>query len=102
MVRRRHLDSDALYDEAGIYSFGRRGYNWRALVAIVVGILPNIPGFVAQASGGTVHVAPAFDFLYTYAWFVSLSLAGITHYALSAAFPLSATEAPEPDQSTRN
>jgi cytosine/uracil/thiamine/allantoin permease len=37
-------------------------------------------------------VAPIFDFLYTYAWFASLLIAGIAHIMLSVVFPPPATE----------
>jgi NCS1 family nucleobase:cation symporter-1 len=92
LIRRRRLDVDELYRENGEYSFGG-GFNGRALAAMIVGILPNVPGFLAQASNGRIDVPPFFDALYTYAWFVSLALAGLTHLALTAAFPLRARRA---------
>ncbi len=88
VLRRTHLDADGLYREDGPYSYGGSGFNWRALVAVAVGILPNVPGFLAQATNGAVDVAPVWDALYTYAWFVSLLLSGLTHYALTRAFPV--------------
>jgi NCS1 family nucleobase:cation symporter-1 len=54
---------------------------------MLAGILPNVPGFLAQASGGSISVAPIFDALYPYAWFVSLFLSGFLHWALTRAFP---------------
>lgn len=87
IVRRTQLAADDLYKTRGAYSFGRSGYNWRALVALAVGIAPNVPGFLAKATDGHVDVSPFFDTLYTYAWFVSLFLSGGVHVLLTMLFP---------------
>ncbi len=87
IVRRTRLDVADLYRPDGQYAFGGSGFNWRALVAMVVGIAPNVPGFVAQVSAGAIDVAPFWDALYTYAWFISLGLAATVHVALTACWP---------------
>ena len=96
IIRRLQLDLDDLYRTDGQYAFGGSGFNWRALVAMLAGILPNVPGFLAQASGGAISVAPIFDALYPYAWFVSLLLAGLVHWGLTRAFPPVGVRASEP------
>jgi hypothetical protein len=63
------------------------GFNWRALLALAIGIAPNIPGFLAQASGGAIDVPQFFEDLYVHAWFVSLLLAGTVHIGLSLMCP---------------
>jgi NCS1 family nucleobase:cation symporter-1 len=98
LLRRTRLDAEALYLEDGEYAFGGSGFNWRALVALALGVAVNVPGFLTQASGGSIQVAPIFDFLYTYAWFVSLLIAGIAHIILSTVFPPPATEAAGSDE----
>ncbi len=95
IIRRLRLQPEELYRESGAYSFGGRGFNWRALVAVGIGILPNVPGFLAQASAGAISAPPFFEALYTYAWFVSLILAGLVHVGLTLAFPPSTTLVPE-------
>lgn len=95
VVRRTRLDAAALYSETGEYSYGGRGYNWRAMVALVAGILPNVPGFLNAASNGSIDAPPFFKSLYPYAWFVSLLLAAGIHMALTAMFPRSVS-APYP------
>jgi NCS1 family nucleobase:cation symporter-1 len=87
IIRRTVLDADELFNESGEYSYGGRGFNWRAMVAMVVGILPNVPGFIAQASHGGISIFPALEPLYTYAWFVSLACSMIVYIGLSKAFP---------------
>jgi NCS1 family nucleobase:cation symporter-1 len=92
LLRRARLDAEALYLEDGEYAFGGSGFNWRALVAVALGIVVNVPGFLAQASGGSIRVASIFESLYTYAWFVSLLIAGVAHMILSTAFPPPSTD----------
>lgn len=41
-----------LYDPKGIYQYGRYGVNWRALVALLVSVTPNLPGMAASLSPG--------------------------------------------------
>jgi len=86
-IRRRKLIPTELYSVDGQYSYGSGGWNWRALVAMAVGIAPNIPGFLAQATGGEIEVSSFFEGIYDYAWFVSLFLAGTTHLLLSQLAP---------------
>jgi NCS1 family nucleobase:cation symporter-1 len=98
LLRRARLDTEALYLEDGEYAFGGSGFNWRALAAVALGIAINVPGFLAQASGGSIQVAAIFESLYTYAWFVSLLIAGIAHLILSTAFPPPAAKAAGSDE----
>lgn len=77
----------------GRYAFGGWGFNWRAIVALLAGILPNLPGFLHSASNGAILVPAFLATFYTYAWFNSLLVAGVTHTALSRLFPVGQTEA---------
>ena len=102
VLRKMRLHVDELYRRVGLYSFGKRGINWRALAAIAIGIIPNIPGFLDQASGGTISVPDIFKTIYTYTWFVSFFLAGFSYFAFSRLFPAeagSASESGEPNHS---
>ncbi len=87
VLRKMKLHVEELYQRVGEYSFGSSGINWRALVAVAIGISVNIPGFLQQATNGSIQVAEIFNTLYTYAWFVSFFLAGGTHVALTRLFP---------------
>ncbi len=49
LIRRTRLDVDALYDAKGRYG----GVNWRAMVALGLAVLPNLPGFINAASKRT-------------------------------------------------
>jgi NCS1 family nucleobase:cation symporter-1 len=75
VYRKRRLNLPALYDPNGEYSF-TKGFSYVALIALVAGALPSIPGFLAQvkvvnpATIGTFWVR-----LYDYAWFVGFGVA---------------------------
>lgn len=80
IVRRRRLDVEALYDGRGQYA----GVNWVAIVALVLAVIPNIPGFINSVtlSAGTIeaYFPPFWDTIYLYAWFVGF-LIGMVVYA---------------------
>ncbi len=73
--RRTKLDVDDLYNPKGQFS----GANWAAIAALILGVLPNIPGFinaVTNTAGTEDAIFDAlFDTIYSYAWFVGLPLA---------------------------
>ncbi len=70
-----------LFRAKGRYTY-RDGWNPTALIALVVGVLPNLPGFLHQA-GLVDSVASFFDAIYTYAWFVGLLGSGGLYAVLS-------------------
>ncbi len=70
IVRRRQLDVPDLYRPNGRYA----GWNWVAVGALALGVLPNVPGFLSSAKVVS-GVPPIFDALYPYAWFVGFFLA---------------------------
>jgi NCS1 family nucleobase:cation symporter-1 len=83
LVRRCQLSTADLFDLNGRYSY-RNGVNSRAMIALVVAILPVVPGFVRAAAtpGGQVANPTIFDSLYTYAWFVTFALSFVAYLLL--------------------
>jgi len=80
LIRRTELDVPALFRHDDIYSY-RGGWNPAALIALIVGVLPNLPGFLKAA--GFVDTVPAlFISIYAYAWFVGLFVAGAIYMLL--------------------
>ena len=61
VLRRTRLDTNALYRHDGIYEYAR-GFNIKAIVALVAGMLAALVGLVV----------PPLRPLYDYAWFVGL------------------------------
>jgi len=85
--RRRHLDVPALYAAEGPYTY-RRGVSWVAIVALVTGAIPSLPGFLATVKAvDPARVAPFFLELYHYAWFVGFGLAFALYLALRKLAP---------------
>jgi len=83
-IRRKELNVEHLYRKDGIYSY-RNGFNMAAIIALVLGILPNVPGFLLQIKVVSDNVFPALiTGLYHYAWFVGLAVSGIIYYLLSS------------------
>lgn len=74
LLRRRQLDVADLYRYQGRYAY-HRGINRAAMLALVVGVAPNVPGFL-QAVGALPAGAvwPWLTQLYHYAWFVGFFL----------------------------
>ena len=70
---------DDLYRESGCYSYGS-GWNRAALLAFVLGVLPNLPGFLNAALPARFgDVAEPFKLIYTYAWFVGMAIAAVVY-----------------------
>jgi nucleobase:cation symporter-1, NCS1 family len=83
LLRKRQLSVDDLFAIDGRYSY-RNGVNPRAMMALVIAILPVVPGFLRAAltPGGQVAAPTVFDTLYTYAWFVTFALSAVVYLAL--------------------
>jgi NCS1 nucleoside transporter family len=85
IVRKKALDVDDLYSETGRYRYSN-GWNPAALVALALGILPNIPGFIMTVAPKTAASFPAAGFfmqVYNLAWFVGFGISGLVYYALT-------------------
>ena len=79
LIRGTRLDHRELFDEHGEYSYVG-GWNIAAVVALLIGVLPNLPGFLNTAFPAVFpNVPDAFKSLYTYAWFVGLALAALVY-----------------------
>ena len=83
IIRKCTLSVPDLFAVDGRYSY-RRGINGRAMAALVLSILPVLPGFIRAAAtpGGQVANPTVFDTLYTYAWFVTFALSVVIYLLL--------------------
>lgn len=79
-IRRKILNVSGLFKTDGEYSYSK-GYNAFAIIALLLGILPNIPGFLV-----TVELVGKDSFphwisnLYNYAWFVGFGVSFFVYY----------------------
>ncbi len=80
-LRGMQLDVKQLFEERGDYAY-RGGWNPAAIIALLAGVLPNLPGFLHVAFPASFPDVPAFfNTLYTYAWFAGLAISSAV-YAL--------------------
>ncbi|MBI4052382.1 MAG: NCS1 family nucleobase:cation symporter-1 [Elusimicrobia bacterium] len=82
-IRKARLNLPQLYLHPGEYSY-TGGFNFVAIAALVLGILPCVPGFL-----GTINMAiisPFWMSLYNYAWFVSFTISFSLYFLLMKVF----------------
>jgi NCS1 family nucleobase:cation symporter-1 len=83
VIRHTQLRSTQLYLRDGQY-FYRNGFNPAAIVALALGVAPNVPGFL-----GTIKVidpatvGPFLMHLYSYAWFVGFFISFVAYRVLT-------------------
>jgi len=83
VIRRRELDLDGLYRRNGPYEYWG-GVNWVAIGALVLGVAPCVPGFLAAI--GATHVGPFWTSIYNWAWFVGFGVAAVSYLIGMKAF----------------
>jgi NCS1 family nucleobase:cation symporter-1 len=71
VIRHRVLQLDDLYLRDGAYEYSR-GFNWRALIALVLGAGTALAGLAAPS----VHA------LYDYSWFVGFAVSFVAYYLM--------------------
>ena len=76
LIRKQKISLYDLYRRGGRYEY-TGGFNWRAVTALVAGILAAMVGLVF----------PGLRVLYDYAWFVGFAVAGVVYYFSMPAGP---------------
>ena len=86
IVRKRQLDLEELYKMDGSYSYSG-GWNWRAIAAVLIGVIPVIPGFLKAATtpdfAGVFENPTFIESLYNYGLFFTFGVAALAYLALS-------------------
>ena len=81
-IRKKELKPEDLYKEKGVYTYSN-GFNPKAIIALLAGIIPNGPGFLVQIKLIDPTVFPGWiNHLYNYAWFVGFGISGLAYYIL--------------------
>jgi len=79
-IRKQHLHLNELYEVKGEYTYSN-GYHTLAIWALIIGVLPNIPGFLVTINLVGKDTFPYWvSHLYHYAWFVGFIVSGIVYY----------------------
>jgi NCS1 family nucleobase:cation symporter-1 len=79
IVHKRKYDTLALYQPHGIYRY-TAGVNWRAIVAFVVGVVPNLPGFI-NSINPNIDVG-AGSRPYTFGWLLGFVATSVVYVVL--------------------
>jgi nucleobase:cation symporter-1, NCS1 family len=84
--RRRRLHLAALYQPNSEYRF-TNGFSLIAVFALIVAVLPNLPGFLVTVKLVDAAAVPSFLVrLYGYAWFVGFAIAFVVYLVLRYTF----------------
>ena len=85
-IRKQQLNTNELYQHSGQYNFSN-GFNWRAITALLLGIIPNIPGFLVTIKVISQDAVPQWvSHLYNYAWFVGFFVSGISYILMMQSY----------------
>jgi nucleobase:cation symporter-1, NCS1 family len=86
IVRKRQLDLAELYKMDGKYSYSG-GWNWRAIAAVFIGVIPVLPGFFKAATtpdfAGVFENPTFIESLYNYGLFFTFGVSALAYLALS-------------------
>jgi nucleobase:cation symporter-1, NCS1 family len=86
ILRRRRLSLADLYRHEGRYAYSG-GWNWRALTAVFVGVVPVLPGFFKAATtpgfAGVFENPTFIEGLYNYGLFFTFFVAGLAYLLLN-------------------
>jgi NCS1 family nucleobase:cation symporter-1 len=87
VLRRTKLNVAALYQIRGEYLFSG-GFCLGGLGALILAILPNLPGFLVTVNVVSKDSVPAFLVeSYHYAWFIGFAVAFVAHLVFRKLFP---------------
>jgi NCS1 family nucleobase:cation symporter-1 len=81
-IRNQQLNTKELYQNFGQYHF-TNGINYKAVVSLLLGIMPNVPGFLTTVKLIPADAVPGWvSGLYNYAWFVGFFISGLSYMLL--------------------
>jgi nucleobase:cation symporter-1, NCS1 family len=86
IVRHRQLSLADLYKHEGRYAYSG-GWNWRAIAAVLIGVIPVLPGFLKAATtpgfAGVFENPTFIEGLYNYGLFFTFFVAGLAYLLLN-------------------
>ena len=85
LVKKRHLDVPSLYRRYARYRYWY-GLNWRAAVAFIISVTPNVPG-LARAVDSSISLPSGIIHVYNMNYLYGLISAAVIYWALSYFFP---------------
>jgi len=81
IIRRGVLVVEELYRHDGRYCYSH-GINHAAVIALLIGVLPNVPGFLAQVGLMDAQGMAALVSLYDYSWFIGFAVSSLVYFGM--------------------
>jgi NCS1 family nucleobase:cation symporter-1 len=94
VTKRKHIDVPSLYRAHGRYRYNAAGTNWRAVIAFLVSIVPNLPGMAASVNPSIVGKIRGAQYIYDMFYLWGFSSAFVVYITLSHFFPAEETLIP--------
>lgn len=86
--RRRNVSVPDMYNFHGMYRYSARyATNWRSVVALIIGFVPPLPGFINSVSLNTIDISDGGKHLFAIGYIYSFIAAGIFYWGLMRWFP---------------
>ncbi|TAQ89492.1 hypothetical protein B7494_g2156 [Chlorociboria aeruginascens] len=95
VVKRRNVDVPGLYRKFGRYRYNAAGTNWRAVIAFLVSVVPNIPGMAAQVNPALAGKVGGAEKIYDMFYLWGFSSAFVIYCVLSKFWPATETLIPK-------
>ena len=101
IIRKRYIHVEELYIDGGRYTY-RRGYNWRAIVTLIVALIFSVGGaYSTPGSGGPFPedgFIPILKPLFDVNWALAFVIGILLHWALTRMFPPESLKFDEADR----
>ncbi|KAK4541783.1 hypothetical protein LTR36_007315 [Oleoguttula mirabilis] len=89
LVKKRNIDVPSLYRRHARYRYNH-GTNWRAVIAFVCSVVPNIPG-LAKAVNPSISVSAGIEHVYDMNYLYGFTSASFLYWSLSYFWPAKET-----------
>jgi len=97
IARRGNVSVPDMYNFHGIYRYSPRyATNWRAVVALIMGFAPPLPGFINSVSLNTISISNGGKHLFAIGYIYSFVAAGVFYWALMRWCPHAASHLDHP------
>lgn len=85
LIRRQNLNLDDLYSDRHSLC-NSKSINWISMFAFLVGVAPNLPGFIRSVQKNPHEKKNFFDQIYVYAWFIGVFLSAFIYVISTCLF----------------
>lgn len=87
LVKKQNIDVPALYNPHGRYRYNKSGINWRAMIAFLLAVAPNLPGLAYSINAKGTHISAGARHLYSFDWLYGFVTSIVIYTATSKIFP---------------